>query len=225
MEPELSRQEMLDRVSNGGSHVDSLIVTSNKERLVLGDEESRKRLIHIERMRKHMSEPDKLKLPPLLERRRQEFLIPDGFFEFACMFDKILIYQPDENVKDKETYGDTKIVMPDTVRINEAHRCPAGIIVSAGAIALDHFRTNGVDLGHLVRFAMFSALRIEVDCIEGRWFHAIPMQSGDVIASADFEAARRGGEVEIVWSDEHGQHLVLVNGKPWTPTKPAGTEY
>ena len=66
------------------------------------------------RQRAAMSDPDKLKLTPLLEERRQEYMIPDGAFTCQCIYDRVIIWQiPDGN---GETYKGSSILMPDTTK-------------------------------------------------------------------------------------------------------------
>lgn len=166
-----------------------------------------------------------MRLPPLLEKRRREHLIPNGAFASQPTYDWIHVYQIGE--KDStgpQTYGDTSIIMPDRVRELARDESPRGIIVGAGLLALDQLRSNGVDLGHICRFVKLAPYRIVIDNILGKDFLVLVMRAGSITSSEDLEAARRAGKTVAIYNDQ-SQHAWAHPGKPnskapvqpWTP--------
>src|SRR5690349_5617893 len=55
-----------------------------------------------------------LGLPPLLDERRLQYGIPDEAFEADALFDRVLVWQINPKHEDKETFGDTMIIKPET---------------------------------------------------------------------------------------------------------------
>jgi hypothetical protein len=166
-----------------------------------------------------MAPKGSLKLPPLLEARRWEFLMPDGCFQTQALFDRILVMQIPYT--DKSTFGDTGIIMPETTKARLGDEACRGIIVSAGLKALDNLRSNGVDLGHVIRFIRNAPWRMEVDNVLAKTVYELVMRDGDLIASEDLAEACRRGECRVEWDDEAKQHVYVDSkGKQWEPKLP-----
>lgn len=134
--------------------------------------------------RARMAPEGALGLQPLLEFRRLEYGIPDGAFRVQAAYDRVLLWQISQ-YEGKGTFGDTSILMPDSTRDYERGTAPRGVVVSAGLRALDHLRSNGVDLGHVVAIGGLSPWRIRCDSIGGRPQHVLLLASGDVAGSED----------------------------------------
>lgn len=156
--------------------------------------ESRAKVI-ADALKKRMSKKGALGLPKLLDERRLEYGLPDAMFQTATLFDRIYVYQIANS--DRETYGDTSIIMPKTVQSRIEAETPRGILVSAGATALDHLRSNGVDLGHIVRFIKNAPWKMDVDTIEGHVFSVLVMRDGDLTGSEDLQAALKAGKCKL----------------------------
>jgi len=173
--------------------------------------------------RKRMAPKGKLKLPELLDRRRLEYGITDGAFKQALAYDRILLWQIPEHKEETFMEGG-HIVMPDQARDRKRHECPRGILIGAGARALDSLRSNGIDLGHIVWFINSQPWRIVVDIVEGKRFQALPMNAGDLIGSEDLQKNLETGKCRIVSKEnEHGvtEHFFEdQNGKVWKPQQP-----
>lgn len=150
-----------------------------------------------DQIRDAMSPPGALGLPPLLDRRRLEFGIPDAAFTRQALFDRVLVYQLPPEEFERGTFGDTKILAPDVTRDREHREAPRGLLVSAGLQALDELRSNGVDLGHVITFLRVAPWRIRIGIIGAQQFDLLVMQSADIVASADLQEALRSGEIEI----------------------------
>jgi co-chaperonin GroES (HSP10) len=147
---------------------------------------------------------DDLFLPPLLEERRQEFGITDGAFALAPFDDRILLYQVSRH-KD-ETHTGTSILMAPTTREREEKQTPQGIVVAAGAKALDSLRCNGIDLGHMVMFLRIAPWRFVTDNVQGKDEEVIVLRVGDIVGSIDLQDQLRKGEVKVVFDKERYEH-------------------
>ncbi len=170
-------------------------------------------------IRAKMSPKGTLKLPPLLEARRWQYLIPDGCFSVQAVFDRMLVMQIP--FSDKKTFGDTSIIMPETTKARRADEACRGIIISAGLKGLNNLRSNGMDLGHIIRFIKNAPWRMEVDVVNGKDIFELLMRDGDVVGSEDLAEALRRGECEVVWDEETAQHCYKdATGKQWTPLLP-----
>jgi co-chaperonin GroES (HSP10) len=162
-----------------------------------------------------MSSARKLKLPKLLEERRQEYGITDGAFDIQPFHDRILVYQ---TYKQEETYGGGLIIKTESRKEYEATSCPQGVVVAAGARALDELRCNGIDLGHLVVFMRLAPWRIETDTVGGRTERLIVMRSGDIVGSMDLAESIRAGEVKVEFVESKYEHWYkMKDGRVWKP--------
>lgn len=143
-------------------------------------------------LRKRMSPPGALGLPPLLEERRWQHKLTDATFEHLAMFDKVLLWQFEK----EETFGDTRIILSDKGKQRVEQEAPCGMIVSAGLQALDELETNGSALGHVVMFVRLSPWRVPFETVLGKERHLIPLRTCDIIA--DLDAGRRLQKGELV---------------------------
>jgi hypothetical protein len=179
-----------------------------------GDDKDRQFANELEQL---MSPPGALGLPKLLEERRWEHGITDGFFRWQPVFDRLYVFQvPARNSLTYIPGG--KIVMTDQARSREQFECPQGIIVGAGLLALDQLRSNGIDLGHRVMFIRNAPYRVEVDMCGGKRIYALPLVAGDLVASFDAAAEMRTRKQRVRYNDEARQHeLIDGDGKVWHP--------
>lgn len=174
-----------------------------------------------EAIRKKMAKPGALKLPPLLEARRIEYLMPDGVFSSQAMFDRILVMQIKPERAKTGTFGGGLIHMPATSEARITDEASRGIIVSAGLKALDNLRSNGCDLGHIVRFIRNAPWRMDVDTVEGHEVYELVMRDGDLVASEDLAEALRRGECSLLWDAQAQQHVYVdKDGEQWKPRLP-----
>jgi co-chaperonin GroES (HSP10) len=167
---------------------------------------------------KVMAAPGTLGLPALLEAKRQRYRITDGAFRVQPVFDRILVWQISEH--EGETFGGGGIIMPETVKKRERVETPRGIIVSAGLLALDHLRSNGIDLGHTVYFIQNAPWRIRCDVVGGHMFHVMVLRDGDLIGSVELRSAITTGKIEVTLRES--QHILTdkagnVLGTPQLP--------
>lgn len=181
--------------------------------------------------RSRLAKPNSLGLPPLLEKRRLEYLIPDESFREQPLFDRIFVHQI-SMWGDRDTYGDSQIVMTQVTKESEKFSNPRGILVAAGLLALDEIRSSGVDLGHVVTFIKLAPWRLQVASHSGVDEHLLVLRSCDLIASEDLMSAIRSGHIEVkldvVEKDgrKYTTHIYLDKrtGKEWHPLMPSMPE-
>lgn len=168
-----------------------------------------------------MSPPESLGLPKLLDARRIEWLITDGAFSMAPLYNRVYVHQiplPHEIEKKKGA-----IHVPDTVASKQLRVSQRGVLVSAGCLALDALRSNGVDLGHIVHFCHVNPFRLIVDFAEGRDFQLLQMTVDCISSSEDLADVLKSGaaKVQIV----EGKHQITdAEGHLWDPIMPPGGE-
>lgn len=167
-----------------------------------------------------MSPKGKLGLPPLLDARRLEWLITDGAFAIAPLFNRVHIHQIPRFVNKKKGL----IHMPDTVAHSQLRACHRGILVSAGALALDALRSNGVDLGHVVHFVHVNPLRLFVDYAEGLEPQVLVMTVDCVESSEDLAEAIRNEKCRVVMGEDGKHRYINKDGTTWDPQMPQGVE-
>ena len=133
-------------------------------------------------IKENMSPPGTLGLDPLLDVRRLEFGLPDGLFRDEFLFDRIGVYQPDDGIR---TIGTTGLVMPESVADKNRRTAPKGLLIGAGLQARDVLASNGVQLGHMVRFIRMAPFEVEGCTVAGIEFRIIVLKVGDLISSID----------------------------------------
>lgn len=160
-----------------------------------------------------------LGLQPLLEHRRLRYGITDGAFSHQPAYDRMLVYQISQ-WEGQDTFGDTKIVMPETSRLREREEAPRAIVVAAGALALDHLRSNGMDLGHIVSFVRMAPWRMRFDMVGGKPQHMLVLRDGDIIASEDTHTLLKIGHLKLECNAE-GKHVYVTrDGATHAPEQP-----
>lgn len=162
-----------------------------------------------------MSPPGQLGLPSLLEARRLEFGITDGAFTLQPMYQRVLLFQIPIHVEEPSLISRT-----ERQKKNDLRTAARGIVVSAGLQALDILRSNGCDIGHIVRYTHVNPWRHEIDYCEGKSFELMIVNAGDVNVSEDLAETLRGGVVKIRRTDEGEHRLVDEDGLIWDPVLP-----
>lgn len=175
------------------------------------DEAARARL---ERRKRYVSPPGKYHpdvVPPLLDAKRIEHSIPDIVIEYSqpggtwCY-----VYQVEATKK--ETYGDGLILMTDEGKATERHTTPRGVLISAGARAMDWLWAHGMDIGHTINFLKFQQWRMPVGYIEGACEYILPMRAAHIIGSEEARKERLDGTVTLERCD--GKHLIYDDDVP-----------
>ncbi len=153
-----------------------------------------------------MSGPGELGLAELLDERRLEEGIPDCAFRHEASFDRIFVYQIEPEEYKTGTYGQSRIILSDTIREMNKVQAPRAIIVSAGLSAMDALYSHGIGLGHrilIIREAPFR-LRVGFDW-ENKPVEVIILTVGDICASEDLAKKRLSGDLTHV-VDSNGRH-------------------
>lgn len=173
---------------------------------------------------KHMSPAETLKLPPLLELRRQKYLLPDEVFGHQALYDRVLVMQLSErDDADNEKFEGTNFYKTQSKQAADLEAMPRGILVSAGLKALDNLRANGIDLGHVVTFIKMAPFRLPLGSIEGVHFNVLVMRDGDLNTSEDLVSLQRAGKVRVEVKSFNGADchcFVDESGKQWDPSCP-----
>lgn len=179
--------------------------------------------------RKAQARKGHFKIPPLLEQRRIEANIPDGFFEFQMAFDRILIFQLSQD--QGETYGDTLIIKPEAVAAVQHREAPKGVLVGAGLRALDNLKSNGIDVGHVITFINNAPWHMRLGNIKGHDYYGLVMRDGDITGSEDLATNLQEGNerFEITTYQKDGlnireHHYVDAAGFKWAPQEPFTNE-
>ena len=154
-------------------------------------------------------------IPPLLDARRVQWKIPDGAFQVAPLYDRIYVYQIPMYIKKKGA-----IFMSEVKEKAELRTGSRGILVAAGMKALDAIRSNGCDLGHIVRTNHVNPWRMPIDFAEGKEYDLLVMEAGYLTGSEDLADMLRSGAVKTGFN-QAGDHVFLdQEGNAWDPVMP-----
>lgn len=164
-------------------------------------------------------------IPELLDRRRLEFGMPDDVLRQQCAFDRMLIFQIAPHFSSGNTFGSTKIIMTDKTKARKRDEAPLGIIVSAGLSALDHLRSNGMDLGHIVAFAKYTPYKYVCTMVDTEELQLLLVRSGDIIGSEDLALDMLEGRIRIERNKDGDHVFVRVGDAPGeSPRNPQATQ-
>lgn len=192
--------------------------TIDTDVIVIGGALEKSAIEQTEAIKKRMSPPGALGLPPLLDARRLEFGLVDEVFEQQPVYDRIFVFQVPPAWARGDTFGDSSIVMPDLVKERKLRTAPIGIITGAGLKALDELRSHGIDLGHIVTFVRLSPWSMPIAMVNHKEVELRMLFSGDIISSFDLAEKLRNKECEYILDDETKQHLYKdETGRVWLP--------
>lgn len=136
-------------------------------------------------------------LPPRLQARMRqyEFELPP----FAAVYDRILVYPLDTVDQPDSTAGG--IILPEQAKKNLGAQ--RGVIISAGAKAMEELFSHGIMLGDIVYFARFSHWeRPYYGPSKKRPYRVCVVQAAEVVASEDLKAHFDSGELSMVMMDD-----------------------
>jgi hypothetical protein len=193
--------------------------TTDSERFSARDKEIAERKSAV--IKSRMSPKGLLGLPQKLDDARLQYGITDAAFRVQAVYDRVLVWQV--AMQEGETYEGSKIIMAEVTKHREKVKAPIGIIVSAGLLALDVLRSNGMDLGHKVIFTHAAPYFVRYDVVEGQDYHLIVLYAGNITASYDLADDLRTRAVRIVQNpaqSETPEHVLIDhNGKAVLPQK------
>ena len=173
-------------------------------------------------IRERMSPKGALGLPARLDVARLEYGITDAAFRLAAAFNTVFVWQVP--MQQGETYEGSSIILTENTRKTEKNRAPIGIIISAGLLALDALRSNGIDLGHKVAFVHSAPYHIRYDVIEGQDFHMVVLEAGQIRGSYELADDLKTRKLRIVQNPNNldaVEHIFIdENLKPVMPQAP-----
>lgn len=157
---------------------------------------------------KKMSPPGSLNLPPMLEEKRWEFGIIDGYWDNAPIHNRVFLYQLEPTYMAEGIVGGSEglIVAPQTTIDRETYTAPRAIIVSAGLTAQTYLRQHGISVGHTIILLDPSPLRIIVGVVDGKDHKMLTVSSQDISGSVELAEAVKEGEAVPTWDDKTSQY-------------------
>jgi hypothetical protein len=164
-----------------------------------------------------MSPPGALPIPPLLEERRWDAGIVDAAFHVAPIDCQVLIYQM--RIVDFEDVAGSKIKRPDVSVQGDRYSASQGILVAAGLKARDYLYANGIEIGHIVRFAKLACLRLELGVVIVGvpefllLFHCSEIRGSVDLGHAMMNRDALAGPVAEVEQRAGGKHVLVVDGE------------
>lgn len=180
---------------------------------------------YFDERRKLVSPEGKLQLLPfpdleLLEKRRLEYSIIDQAFYAMPAFDRVWIRQLPHATGGTFVAGG-RVIMTDETREYADHRMTRGLLLGAGLLAQSRLNSNGIFLGHIVRYASSIVRKMDLAVIMGKPFEVLVMTDGEISGSEDTAAMLRDGRLRIE-EDEDGMKRFVLSGKSLgTPEAPA----
>lgn len=166
------------------------------------------------KLRERMSKS--LGLPPLLERRRQEYLLIDEIFGLQPAFDRVLVYQlPEKWLDGGVTSGG--IVIPESYQQRREKESNRGILISAGARAMDALLSNGIEPGHIINYLFHAPWSVPVARV-GTEVRLTVLNAGDILGSEDLAKNLREKKVQLKLDPELMETKFFdARGNIWTP--------
>lgn len=169
-----------------------------------------------------ISPPGTLKFPhgpnELLEKKRHLYGLVDNLLtKEVATFNNVYVYQlPFREVL---APGSSIIQMPDITQERYNRDGPRGIIVSAGAGALEVLRSNGIDIGHTVTFQRHAPWKVTLDTLLGQEECLLSIKVGDIVGCEELCQELTEGRTRYVHLDD-GQVQVVTLDKRYEPITP-----
>lgn len=177
---------------------DAIVPVPKEAKIELVDHELERAKTRTALLKTRMSAPEELKLPPLLEQRRQHYGIPDGVFKVEASFDRVIVFPIDmfDGEEAEKTTGG--LFKPNSTKQRELQEGHRGVLISAGLTALDRLASHGYELGHVVhtnKNVPFARCCEKFNSFEVFY---LAMRDGDLLGSEDLREQLRTGEAKIV---------------------------
>lgn len=198
--------------------------------IVLRDSELDRAVKRTALIKERMSPPGALRLPPLLEKQRLKYGIPDGFFKSQAAFDRIYVF-PLDQYEGAETYSPQgTILRGQTQKLKDLQEGNRGVLISAGLTAADRLMSHGIELGHVVTTNKNVPFARRCERLsDGTEMFFLVMREADLAGSETLAEQLSSGEKRILEVGDAGeyQHQVCdveladdgVNGATYTARK------
>lgn len=178
-----------------------------------------------EKLKAKMAPPGSFNLPPLLEERRWQHLIPNGAFHHQPLYDWCFVYQTARyDMTGNETWGETSIVKTQTAQKLGEQESPRGILVAAGLAALDTLSSHGICIGDYVFMIRNAPWEIEIDVLGAKKLCLRVLRDADLLAGEDLQKRINDGVLTVkskVNADGQRIHYYETkDGKPLNPVTP-----
>lgn len=176
------------------------------------------KLTHEVEVLKRISGKGELGLPERLDFVRLSWWITDGAFEDQPVYDRVMIWQlPIFSVQET---GASNLILTENEEKREQESAYRGILIGAGALALDALRSNGMELGYIVSFIRQAPWRMEVDRIDGLPQWILGMRAGDIVASLTLTGKLRDRKTALCFDEKSQQHYYRLDGEDRHPQMP-----
>jgi co-chaperonin GroES (HSP10) len=133
-------------------------------------------------------------MPALLKARLEFFKITPP--NFAPVFDRIFV-APLEDKELEETAGGIKLAASTQAKLSSQR----GLLIGAGARAVEQLYGHGISLGHLVVCARFSPYS-RTYMVKGRMHEMLVLRASEVTGSEDLQIAYDKGDGYLEMSAE-----------------------
>ena len=137
-------------------------------------------------------------------------------------FDRVLVYQLADAVSDKAGEG-SLIYKPESLKARQEREECRGLLLAAGAAAMDHLKSHGIEVGDVVWFSRLAIWRHVADTINGKDVEMMFLRSADLAGSE--EHLQRVLDGRAVMHETEGQHSWTVSGETRRPVTPPVDEY
>jgi len=172
--------------------------SSPGEKIELVDHELEAAKRRTELIKSRMSPPGALGLPPLLEKHRLKYGIPDGAFASQALFDRIHVFPIDHGegeAVEKTTGG---IIKPTTTKLKDKQEGNRGVLISAGLTAMDRLMSHGVELGDIVVTNKNVPFARRCEELSNFTMFYLVMREADLASDESLMERIRAGEQKIV---------------------------
>ena len=137
-------------------------------------------------------------------------------------FDRVLVYQLADAVSDKVGEG-SLLYKPESVKSREERAECRGILLAAGAGAMDHLYSHGIEVGDIVWFSRLAIWRHVGATINGKDVEFMFLRSADLAGSEDHLQRVLAGEADM--EVDEGEHYWVIDGECRQRAEPPVDEY
>ncbi len=177
-----------------------------------------------EELKKRLAPAGSLKLPPVLDERRLQHLVPNNAFKLTPLYEWCFAYQLDRtDMEDGETWGDSKILKTDTAKKLGKNESPRALLISAGLGALDTLASHGICIGDIVFTVRNAPWAIQIDRVGVDTLYVRAFRDADIIAGEDLWKRLDSGELVQKTREDDGKlvhYYETKDGKPLNPVAP-----